>query len=172
MHTRSRNYIQWLVDAFDFWRVKLSLVILMLTVQRVVKGRPPIWAFSPRQQTNSSWLFSRADLHTSLNPTEGRDNGWWNVLPSHWPDSQPLRSRGNKKHSSHNNNTQTFLFFLYFNNLQWISSLFLVLLLNTFWHITVWADFCIILISTSKRPLTDNPMLHVDSVTSFTLHKH
>lgn len=137
----------------------------MLTVQQVVKGRPPIWAFSPRQQTNSSWPFSPADLRTSLNPTEGRDNGWWNVLPSHWLDSQPLQSRGNKKYSSHNNNTTQKC--VYFNTLQWISSLFLVLLLKFPYFLTkdskdwgkllfFWANFlCIILISTSKRPSTD-----------------
>lgn len=80
-------------------------MIVMLTVRRVAKGRPPTWASSPRQRTDSSWLFSPADLRTSLNPTEERDNGWWNVLPSHWLGSQRLQSRGNKKRSSQNSSS-------------------------------------------------------------------
>ncbi len=100
--TTSRHIcIETAMQCMNFKSSSLSMIV-MLTVRRVAKGRPPTSASSPRQQTDSSWLFSRADLHTSLNPTEERDNGWWNVLPSHWLGSQPLQSRGNKKRSSHN----------------------------------------------------------------------
>ncbi len=122
--TTSRHIcIETAMQCMNFKSSSLSMIV-MLTVRRVAKGRPPTSASSPRQQTDSSWLFSRADLHTSLNPTEERDNGWWNVLPSHWLGSQPLQSRGNKKRSSHNSRNTILQY------LQGISSRFLDLLLK------------------------------------------
>ena len=63
-----------------------------LTGQQEGRGRPQIWAFSPRRRTGSSWPSSPAGPRTSRCPTGGRYSGSQSGRPSQWPGSQQLQN--------------------------------------------------------------------------------